>query len=166
AADAAGVTISVNNTRRLYPSTQLVREMIERGTFGAVTSIEFEEGAPFEWPAVGDGYFGTKAGGHGVLADVGAHVIDLVCWWLGGRPELVRYEDDSFGGTEAQCEVQLAQGSARAVVRLSWLSKLRNTYRVHLTSGHTIEHGIYDWHHPSVISPRGRRSTLRSAAGP
>ncbi|MBI4502652.1 MAG: Gfo/Idh/MocA family oxidoreductase [Gemmatimonadetes bacterium] len=166
AADQAGVTLSVNNTRRLYPSTRAVRKLIEDGGCGAVTTIDFEEGGAFEWPAVGDGYFGLKAGGRGVLSDVGAHVIDLVCWWLGGRPELERYEDDSFGGTEAMCEARLAVGPTRARVRLSWLGKLRNTYRVGFASGHAVEHGIYDWRNPTLIAPSGRRSTLKTAAGP
>ena len=166
AAQAANVTLSVNNTRRLYPSTQAVHELISGGRYGDVTAIDFAEGAPFEWPAVGDGYFGVKAGGRGVLADVGAHAVDLVCWWLGGKPELLRYQDDSFGGTEATCEVTLRSGSAEARIRLSWLAKLRNTYRVCFASGYSVEHGIYDQRNPTLIAPSGRRSIIRTASGP
>jgi predicted dehydrogenase len=165
-AERSGASLSVNNTRRLYPSTQAVHALIERGEHGAVHSIDFEEGAPFDWPAVGDGYFGVKAAGRGVLADVGAHVLDLVCWWLGGDPELVGYEDDYLGGTEAECEVRLVKGEARARIRLSWLSRLRNSFRVTFASGYAIEHGIYHWRNPSLIDPNGRRSTLKTATGP
>lgn len=165
-AEKAGVLICVNNTRRLYPSAQAIAALVARGTYGPITQIDFEEGGKFEWPAVGDGYFGVKAGGRGVLADVGAHVVDLVCWWLGGEPQVAEYRDDSMGGTEAVCELHLALGGATARIRLSWLAKLRNSYRVRFTSGDMIEHGIYDWRNPALIDPRGRRSTLRTAPGP
>jgi len=165
-AEREGLVLSVNNTRRLYPSTRAVRALIEGGRFGSVVAIDFEEGDKFGWPAVGDGYFGVRAGGRGVLADVGAHVVDLVCWWLGETPRLESYQDDALGGTEAVCELRLATGTATARVRLSWLSKLRNGYRIRFASGHVVEHGIYDWRRPTLISPDGRREVIETAAGP
>ena len=120
-AAAKGVTVNVNNTRRLYPSTQAVKAAIVAGKLGTVKRIDFEEGGAFEWPAVGEGYFGAKAGGHGVLFDVGAHVLDLVTWWLDGAPEVLRYADDSAGGTEAVAEVEMRRGACEVWVKLSWL---------------------------------------------
>lgn len=165
-ARAGGVTVSVNNTRRLYPSTQAVKSALASGKLGEVRKIDFEEGGAFEWPAVGEGYFGSKAGGHGVLFDVGAHVLDLVAWWMDGTPEVLDYADDSAGGTEAVAEISMRRGSCEAFVKLSWLSKLKNRYRITGSNGYMIEHGIYDWRSPTMIAPDGRRSVIRTAPGP
>lgn len=161
-----GVTVSVNNTRRLYPSTRAVKETLDAGRLGEVRRIDFEEGGAFEWPAVGEGYFGAAAGGHGVLFDVGAHVLDLVAWWLDGTPEVVDYADDAAGGTEAVAEIRLRKGACEAWVKLSWLSKLKNRYRITGSNGYVIEHGIYDWRSPTMIAPDGRRSTMKTPSGP
>lgn len=165
-AHAAGRTLLVNNTRRLYPSTRAIRDAIARGDLGTVTSIDFEEGGAFDWPAAGDGYFGVKAGGRGVLFDIGAHVLDLVCWWLGTTPEIERYADDSYGGTEAVAHVDLRTATARVRIRLSWLSKLANRFRIEGSNGAAIEHGIYDWRDPIFVTPDGRRRPMKTDAGP
>ena len=162
----AGVTLSVNNNRRLFSSTRQVATLIASGELGAVRAIDFEEGDYFDWPVAGDAYFGVKAGGRGVLADRGAHVLDLICWWLGGSPEVISFQDDSLGGTEATCEARLAYQETLIRVRLSWLGKLRNRYRISFTTGATIEHGTADPRNPTLIRPNGRRAIIRTAAGP
>jgi predicted dehydrogenase len=166
AAEARGVTLGVNQTRRLFPSTQAVQRLIGQGDYGPVTDMDFEEGAPFGWPAESPGYFGVASGGRGVLSDIGAHVLDLVTWWLDGTPAITSYKDDYCGGSEARCEISLVHGDVPVRVRLSWLSKLRNTYRVSFASGYTIEHGIYDWRNPILIAPSGRRKTIKTTKGP
>lgn len=139
-----GVPVAVNQTRRLFSSFQAVKRTIASGEIGEVTSIDYELGEPFQWPAATATYFGANAGGRGVLFDTGAHIVDLVCWWLGGEPEVIDYADDAHGGTEAVADITLRHGRADAHIRLSWLTKLRNTYRVVGTNG-SIEGGIYEW---------------------
>ncbi len=165
-ATAAGLTLLVNNTRRLYPSTRAIREAIVRGDLGHVTRIEFEEGGAYDWPAAGDGYFGVKAGGRGVLFDIGAHVLDLVCWWLDSTPRVERYADDSYGGTEAVAQVDLRTDKAEVHIRLSWLSKLQNRFRIVGSNGASIEHGIYDWRDPVFVAADGRRRVIKTDPGP
>jgi len=129
-ASARGVPLALNNTRRLFPTHREVARLIADGTLGAVRRIEFEDGDKFDWPLASPALFGVRGGGRGILLDIGAHVVDLVCWWLGGLPEVTRYEDDAMGGTEAWVGVHLARGAATADIRLSWLGKLKNGFVV------------------------------------
>lgn len=133
--------VMVNQTRRLFPATRAVRRLIEQGELGEVREIHYELGAPFDWPAATPAYF---RGGRGVLFDTGVHVVDLVCWWLGGEPEVLEYADDARGGTEAVARVKLRLNGATAHIHLSWLTKLANAYRV-IGSRATAQGGAYDW---------------------
>ncbi|HWI38422.1 MAG TPA: Gfo/Idh/MocA family oxidoreductase [Burkholderiales bacterium] len=133
--------VMVNQTRRLFPAAREVKRLIGAGALGELREIHFELGAPFDWPAATPAYF---HGGRGVLFDTGVHVVDLVCWWLGGEPKLVDYADDARGGTEAVARVKLALRGVEAHIHLSWLTKLRNAYRIAGAKA-TIEGGAYDW---------------------
>ena len=163
-AAAAHVCIAVNNTRRLFPSAIRLKAMLAGGEFGEVERVEFWHGEKFDWPCASDAYFGAKAGARGVLADTGAHVLDLVCWWLGGKPVVTNYADDSFGGTEAVADISGRLGGTEVHVRLSWLSRLENVYRIATERG-TIEGGIYESRSFTVTDPRGRRRTIHAARG-
>lgn len=161
AAAANRVRVAVNHTRRLFSSFQEVQRQIATGVIGELVEIDYVLGEPFGWPAETNTYFGTAAGGHGVLFDTGAHIVDLVCWFLGGEPEIVSYSDDSRGGTEAVAKVTLRRGAAVARVHLSWLSKLRNTYRVTGTKG-SIEGRVYEWSSYTHRDATGRTRTVRT----
>lgn len=134
------VPVMVNQTRRLFPASREVRRLIGEGALGELREIHYELGAAFDWPAATPAYF---RGGRGVLFDTGVHVVDLVCWWLGGEPEVVDYADDSRGGTEAVARLKLRLRGVEAHIHLSWLTKLRNSYRIVGSKG-TVEGGAYD----------------------
>ena len=165
AADRSGVSISVNNTRRLFPVTREIRSWMQQGKLGRVQSIEFHLGEKFDWPSAGDSYFGVRGSGRGVLSDIGAHVIDLVCWWLGGLPRITKYQDDFMGGTEAVARLGLEHEGCNVDIHLSWLSKLENVYRVRGNAG-TIEGEIHDHRSFSFIRPSGERRIIRAGRGP
>jgi predicted dehydrogenase len=134
------VPVMVNQTRRLFPAAREVQRLIAEGALGELREIHYELGAPFDWPAATPAYF---RGGRGVLFDTGVHVVDLVCWWLGGEPEVVDYADDSRGGTEAVARLKLRLRGIEAHLHLSWLTKLRNAYRIVGSKG-CVEGGAYD----------------------
>lgn len=161
AAAEHGVHVAVNQTRRLFSSFQEVQRLVSTGAIGELTEIDYVLGEPFGWPAETNTYFGAAVGGRGVLFDTGAHIVDLVCWFMGGEPELVSYEDDSYGGTEAVAELELRKGSARARIRLSWLSKLRNRYRIVGTSG-SLEGRVYEWSSFTRRDASGRARSVRT----
>jgi predicted dehydrogenase len=156
AAREAGVALAVNNTRRYFPAYREVARLLASGVLGSVRRLTYADGDRFDWPSATGALFGRASGGRGVLMDIGAHVIDLVCWWSGAAPEVTAYADDAMGGSEAVAHVSLAAGSAVADVRLSWLSKLANAYRVECEGG-TIEGTIYDWR-AFTLRQAGRRA--------
>jgi predicted dehydrogenase len=138
------VTISVNNTRRLFPSYLKVKQMLSCGEIGNPVSITYLDGGEFSWPTASGFYFDSKLSRKGVLLDIGAHAVDLICWWLGGKPRLVSSENDSFGGCEAVASLILDYRGCRSEIRLSRLSRLPNRFRIRGDQG-TIEGGVYDW---------------------
>jgi len=142
-AEKSGVTISVNNTRRLFPAYSKVKELISEGAIGDLISIKYIDGEIFSWPTASGFYF-TKAMPTGVLLDRGVHSLDTICWWLDGKPTVVSSENDSFGGVEGVALLNLLHDRCTIEVRLSWLTKLENIYTVVGELG-KIEGGIEEW---------------------
>lgn len=153
------VPVALNNTRRLFPTHREVARLIASGELGPLRRIVFEDGDKFDWPLASPALFGVAGAGRGILLDIGAHVVDLVCWWLGGAPTVESYEDDAMGGTEAWVRLALRRDAARAEVRLSWLGKLANGFVVEGERA-TVRGGIYDWRTLS-LEREGRVKTIR-----
>lgn len=165
--DAAGATrvhVAVNNNRRLYPSFRRVHAMLRDGAIGEIRRATLTLGEKFAWPAASGHYFGRASGGRGVVADTGAHVLDLLCWWLGDNVILDDAQDDSAGGSEADARLTGHAGAAQWTVRLSWLSRLANTFRIEGTRG-VIEGEMYDWRTITVTGKDGRPRVERCATG-
>lgn len=152
--------LSVNYTRRLFPAYQQVKAMIAQGLLGDLTSIRYYEGGVYNWPTSSGFYFNTKESPKGVLLDRGPHVLDLVCWWLDAKPQLLRFENDSYGGPEAVGYVQFQHKQCVGEVKLSWLSRLENRYRIQGTAG-TIEGDIQDWRSLTFIDNNNKRKQLK-----
>ena len=160
AADAAGVVLAVNNTRRFYPAVRAAREWIRSGRLGPIRRVEIHEGASFNWPLASGSTFGKGGTGKGVLQDVGAHALDMICSWLGERPRITRYLDDAMGGSEAVARVEFAGDGYAGVVHLSWLSRLPNAFRVAGEQA-TLEGSILAWDAIRLTAPGGRSRTVR-----
>ncbi|MCZ6820175.1 MAG: Gfo/Idh/MocA family oxidoreductase, partial [Calditrichaeota bacterium] len=123
----AGAVLAVGLARRFYPSSQFVKNMLDRKLLGEIISYDFNEGAIYNWPVATDFMLRKETGG-GVLADTGAHALDTLLWWLGDY-ESVDYYDDAMGGVEADCEIHLSlKSGAKGVIRLSRIRDLRNSY--------------------------------------
>jgi predicted dehydrogenase len=161
AAAQSKVHVSVNHTFRLFSTHREIQRLTTSGELGEVKEIYYDLGEAFAWPAATDTYFGRNAGGRGVLFDLGPHIIDLVCWWLGGDAEVVDYQDDSRGGTEAVARVVLRRGATTAHVQLSWLSKLSNLYKV-VGSRATVEGGVYELSRFTKRDASGKTRTVRT----
>ena len=161
ASKRARVGLAVNHIRRLFPPSEVVRDLLQQGAIGTVRFIGYYDGAKYDWPTASGFAFGLRSGGKGVLFDIGAHVLDLICWWLGRAPVVTDYVDDSFGGSEAVAKVAFADthGTMRGEVHLSWLAKLRNGFRIEGDEG-TITGSIFDWGRVEVTSKSGRRKSI------
>jgi predicted dehydrogenase len=126
AAGAGSALLAVGLVRRWYDASGWLEELLAQGGLGRVERVEAREGSPFAWQVASDATFRRGAGG-GVLADIGAHLLDLLCWWL-GDPRPLAYRDDAMGGVEAEAELELEfPGGARGSVELSRTRQLRNT---------------------------------------
>lgn len=164
-AERAGVVLAANYQRRLFPPLVRVKELLDEGSLGAVRSIKYRVGEKYDWESVTAFRFqpGTVAGG--VLRDRGAHVMYVISWWLGGKPEVVTSENDSFGGPEAVARVRFrhagnGNGGVEGDVLLSWLSKFPTTFEVELEGG-TLWGDIYDNHSIVLIEPSGQKKRIR-----
>lgn len=158
-AKKSGVTISVNNTRRLFPAYSRVKELILNQTIGDLVSIKYVDGEIFQWPTASGFYF-KKSSPTGVLLDRGAHGLDTICWWLGGKPKVVSSENDSFGGVEGVALLRLEHDGCSVKIKLSWLSKLQNTYRIVGELG-MIEGGIEEWARVTIAYESGRTERIK-----
>lgn len=90
AAQKAGVVLAVAYYRRFYPVLEKLREIVQAGTLGALTSVQMvcrayslpPRPAPGAAPPAGWRTRVEEAGGGG-LTDVGSHRLDLLFWLLG-----------------------------------------------------------------------------------
>jgi predicted dehydrogenase len=153
------LVLCVNQTRRLFPAYAEIRRILAAGELGTLKSIMYLDGKQFHWPTASGFYFRGKEA-RGVLFDKGVHGLDAICWWLGGKPEVVTSQNDSFGGPESVAHLALRHGECDIEVRLSWLSQLDNTFRIEGTAGR-IEGGIEQWEVLRITHSDGRQETRR-----
>jgi len=127
AANNAKRVLAIGLTRRFLYSARLTKILIDVGTLGKLESFDFAEGNVYNWPVSSDFFFKKKTAGGGVLFDAGAHILDLLLWWL-GEVDSYEYLDDAEGGVEADCLVKLKMKSGvEGTVDLSRTRNLRNT---------------------------------------
>lgn len=158
-----GAALCVNNTRRMFPSFRAVREIIASGRLGGLKGIEYVEGNVFGWPSATGFTVDPKVSSRGVLMDLGAHVIDTLCWWLGGRPVLEEMRDDSYGGPESVVRIRAEKGGCTINITLSRLSDLGNRYRVTGERGR-VSGGIFDWKRVCLEDESGTMSGRKLAS--
>jgi predicted dehydrogenase len=143
AAARAGAVLAVGLEFRFFDAARLVRELLAAGVLGALSGFDLRQGVVPRWPFASDFILRKEAAGGGVLADIGAHMLDLLLWWLGDWAE-VDYGDDARGGLESDCELDLALRSGLAgTVEVSRTRTLRNTCRIQGERG-ALEVGIWD----------------------
>jgi predicted dehydrogenase len=158
------VHICLNHTRRFMPASIKVKRLLDEKAIGRVESISYLDGCEFNWPTASGFYFDSKISTRGVLLDIGTHVIDLLSWWMGGKPEITASANDSYGGIEAYASLDLNFEGCPCSVRLSRLGKFPNTYRITGEKGY-IEGGVYEGRSVNLVMASGRRSTFTGPEG-
>ena len=166
AAGKGKVVLSSNQFRRLYPAYGKAREMIRAGTLGTIRRIRWDEGYRFEWPTQSGFYFRRPWQGRprGALIDTGVHLLDVICWWLGTQPSLVKATMDGFGGPECFAAATLQSGETTIDIQVSFLTRLRNEYVIEGDEG-SVRGSILDMRR-LIYTPRGRSPRAVMAAGP
>jgi predicted dehydrogenase len=135
AARKANRVLSIGLFRRFFPALQVIKALVSDGALGAAQSFHFQEGGPFNWPAASGSFFQRDSSGGGVLLDLGAHVLDLICWWF-GEADSIFYEDDEMGNLEANCHISLDYASGlTGVVRLSRDTPCSNVFCIEFERG-------------------------------
>lgn len=127
AAKQSGATLAVGLEFRFLSDSDFIKQVLVAGLLGRITKVDLSLGLVFNWPVESTYLFDKERAGGGVLMDLGAHVIDLLLWWMGDY-ESVGYADDAMGGVESNCAIQVkfANGAA-ATVEISRTRNLRNS---------------------------------------
>lgn len=141
AVQETGGVFCVNLTRRWFPSVQEIKRIVDARAFGALTSFEATEGAPYGWPAMSFSFFDRKISGGGVLMDSGVHTLDLLQWWIGKIDVSEFFDDAATNGVECDCVAELHAAGARGSLRMSRSVELPNVYRLQ------FERGWIEWDH-------------------
>jgi len=166
AAVQAGVALTVCQPRRSFFAASTIREVLQTGWLGKMTSASWEEGQPYAWPAESLAQVFAEHGG-GELYDIGAHAFDLLSWWFGDL-EVTSYRDDANGGTAAEYQVSLkTQFNVPISVSLSRLKLLKNCVVIQ------CERGRISWHlidpdkvHVQLETPLSSRPFVISSGYP
>lgn len=157
-AERHGVHLAVNQTRRLFPTYQKIRELIREGALGQLKSIVYHDGFEFDWPAASPHHF--TLGAKGAWSDTGVHLLDTVCFWLDTKPELVRSQNDSYGGPEALATVEFRYQECDIEIKVSRLGRLMNGFRLVGTQG-TLEADSETFDAVTIQHADGRRTRYR-----
>lgn len=142
-ATETGRILAVNQTRRLFATSAFVRDAVLNGSYGALKSVRYEEGAQFNWASVDGAYTRSDLSRTGVIADLGSHVVDVIAWWVGGDLTLKRCRHDGLHGPEAFAHIEL-EGVAEASVKLSRLGRMNNIFDVQFEKARLFG-DIYNW---------------------
>ena len=162
AAERAKVILMTNNWRRNCPAFREIKHIIDTGSLGQPLAASWTEGRKFAWPTKSGFYFTQQPRNNmpppGILLDVGAHVVDILCWWLGSDPQVVECRTDSFGGPEARAMLLLDFSGVRAQTDLSYYQKLTNTYRIRFELGFIT--GVSGEEHRFTLSRAGSKPAI------
>ena len=157
-----GVALAVNQTRRFFPTYQKIRELIKDGVLGDLQEIEYHDGIEFDWPAASPHHFQREA--KGAWSDTGVHLLDTVCYWLGGKPELIESLNDSDGGPEAMATVRIRHENCNAEIKVSRLGRLANSFTIRGTKG-SITAEAEDFTEFTVNFTNGSKRKYKCAKG-
>ena len=117
--------LAVGLLRRCAPALRWIKHALGSNMLGRIEAFDIREGGIYRWPVASPSMFRREGGG--VLADAGAHVLDLVTWWFGDWRSL-RYRDDALGGVEADCLIELEMRTGeRGRIELSRTRNMPNS---------------------------------------
>jgi len=151
--------LMVNNSRRLFPSYKYIKSVIETKEFGEILSIKIEDGSKFAWESVSNFYIKYSEKGQGVLLDRGAHTLDILCWWINGRPNIIDSSEDSFGGSEAVAILNMDFQGIPLDIKFSRLFKLNNKYKIQFENA-LVTGDIFDTNHV-IINQQGVEKKIK-----
>jgi len=108
-AEQNSTLISVGYVTRHFPSVRLLKDLLESGYLGRIHSFHYEFGAKGGWESISGYNVDRRRAGGGVLINAGTHFIDKMLYWF-GQPQSFAYEDDNYGGVEANVKAAFRFG--------------------------------------------------------
>ena len=91
-------------------------------------------------------------------------MIDLICWWVGGKPEILEYEDDSFGGPESMIKLSAMADGCKIDVFMNRLNELKHQFEITGEKGRIIG-TQYDWKRFKLVASDGSEKTISLKSG-
>ncbi|WP_115865067.1 Gfo/Idh/MocA family protein [Halorussus litoreus] len=136
-ADERGVHYAISRQYRESPACRLLKLFSDNGAVGERERFEIRFGDETNWEFASNYRLDERLSGGGVLTDKGPHALDVVLWILDEPITVESYRDDSFGGLEANAEIELASTASETVVdvELSASRNLTNSVRMVGTRG-------------------------------
>lgn len=105
--DREDLHYAISRQLREAPACRLLHKFTQNGSIGTVERFHVTYGDTTSWEFASDYRVQQALAGGGVLTDKGPHVLDIALWIFGNDFEVRRYQDDSFGGLEANAWVDL-----------------------------------------------------------
>lgn len=125
--------IAVGFKTRHHPNVQLMKTLLQEQFFGDIRRFHYEYGSRGGWAPLSGYNLNSRQSGGGVLVVTGTHFLDRMLYWF-GDPEIVSYQDDSYGGPEANCVLNVRYdnelGQFEGTIKLSKTAPLRNSFRM------------------------------------
>ena len=126
AAETQGRLIAVNQTRRFMPYMSDLRQRINKGEFGPLTTIIHNEGYKLSWPFESGAAFARTAERTGVIMDAGVHAIDFYQYLFQPEWNFVSATHDGFRGPEGLASIHLRANGVPVSIKLSRYYKQTN----------------------------------------
>ena len=144
----------------MFPTFVEAKKLIEQGVIGQLKSIEYIEGAAFGWQSLTGFYVNPAITSKGIMMDLGPHVIDTICWLAGGKPDVVEFLDDSFGGPESVARVKAEYGGCQISIFLNRLVDMDSKFVIKGDLG-SIQGKPMKWQELSIFLNDGIKETKR-----
>lgn len=158
--------LAVGHAHRFAPNAMRLKSILDQDLLGSSLRYGGEEGLAFEWPSRTGFFFDRAHAGGGVLLDSGVHTLDWILWFF-GEPETIEYQDDNFGGIEANVLGRFTHPrNVKGSLELSRTHALSNRFTVSGTKA-TISISVWkftDWQVERGTLPREFTSPLTPAA--
>jgi nucleoside-diphosphate-sugar epimerase/predicted dehydrogenase len=130
AADRNRTVVSIGFHRRHLQAARWLKALLDAKVLGPISKFEIREGLVFTSENSRGVRFQPNVAAGGILRDTGAHILDLMLWWLGGVKS-VTYRDDNEGGMEADCLLEcVLESGANGRIVLSRMRQLCNSIRI------------------------------------
>ncbi|MGH7846174.1 MAG: Gfo/Idh/MocA family protein [Candidatus Binatia bacterium] len=149
ASESGQAVLAVSLMRRSSPGSRITKDVLDRGFLGPIQRADIEEGFLAPRPATAAWLYNKEQAGGGMLISNGIHALDLLFWWFNAGARVVRYQDDSFSGIEANASIALEVGNGTqsfpGTIELSLMRRLRNTVILTGAQG-TLELPVHGGH--------------------